>query len=129
MGAENYTALVPEVKYYFRGSERLSSSIYLSRFVELQRNALAPGWEREPGEPELLRVMGLGVQPGVLLGKNFRFSNRWHLEAYAGPKYRLGQYYEILRVNGQPVRSRAQLVESVCNNWGVRAGVNLACRF
>ncbi|CAA9306401.1 MAG: hypothetical protein AVDCRST_MAG56-5848 [uncultured Cytophagales bacterium] len=129
MGAENYTALVPEVKYYFRGSEKLSSSLYLSGFAELQRNALTPGGERVPREPELLRITGLGVQPGLLLGKNFRFSNRWHLEAYAGPKYRLGRHYEVYQVNGRPVRNRIEPAGSSYNTWGVRAGVNLACRF
>jgi hypothetical protein len=129
MGSENYTALVPEVKYYFRVSEKLSSSIYLSGFVELQRSTLTPGGEREPTEPELLRVTGLGVHPGLVLGKNFRFSNRWHLEAYVGPKYRFGRYHEVYRANGQTLRGRGQLVESVYNQWGARAGVNLACRF
>jgi hypothetical protein len=129
MGSENYTALVPEVKYYFRKRERLSSSLYLSGFVELQRGTLTPSGERDPGEPKLLRLTGLGVHPGVVLGKNFRFSNRWHLEAYVGPKYRFGRYHEVYEVNGQPVRGRAQLVESIYNKWGARAGVNLACRF
>ncbi len=82
--AECLTAIIPEVKYYINTTDSLSSSFYRAVFIEMLRKKHLPSGESfDSRERE-----GKQIRPGVLLGKDWQLSQRWHLETYAGVKYR-----------------------------------------
>ncbi|MEK6477340.1 hypothetical protein WJR50_07395 [Catalinimonas sp. 4WD22] len=114
--ADFFTTIVPEVKYYFNAEKR-SSSFYSAFFVELLRRKIIPSGENY-NAPEITSKQ---ISPGILVGKNAEISQKWHLELYAGAKYRFGSEEEDY--------SPSVKVSSKIREWGVRMGVNIARSF
>lgn len=80
--------ICPEYRYYFKhNTQPASKKYFMGIFTEFTRCVQKYGGEQ--GGPEIkLHTRELSFDPGLIIGKNFKLSSRWHLEMYAGPKCR-----------------------------------------
>jgi len=113
----------PEYRYYFKNKDRPASSKYfMGIFTEFTRGVQKYGGEQSGPEIKLSKRC-YTVAPGLLFGKNFKLSSRWHLELYLGPKLR------IVGARSKSINGGAQLFQHENSILpGVKAGFNLAFR-
>lgn len=128
-GSSNYTtAVVPEFRNYFREKEFASQSFFWAIFLEFQwiesRVKLDDNISSGPVQV-VERPYSNAVCPGILIGKNFRLSEKWHIEAYLGPKFfeeKETYIYQYPDGHKEEKQERA-------GRLGVRAGMNVAYCF
>jgi hypothetical protein len=121
---EVYLNVIPELRYYFKTQKKsIFSAFFLSSFLEMQRRTITPGREQD-ADNYLISNTQTQISPGILIGKNFTSSTRWHLEIYAGPKYRLGNETTEEVINSSPSSSTINF-----EKFGVRMGFNIGFRF
>lgn len=120
---EVYTSVIPELKYYFKTKQALSSSFFLSCFLELQVRNITPGGEQST-DNFLVSNQQKQVSPGLLVGKNFNLSPKFHIETYLGTKYRIGNERTEEIINNSPSSSTVRY-----EKLGIRTGFNIAYRF
>lgn len=121
---EVYRSLIPEFRYFFKTKKQaVFSAFFLSTFLEMQHRTITPGNERDPTNYLIINKQKQ-ISPGLLIGKNFRFSQKWHLESYIGSKYRIGSETEEEVTNNSPNSSTIKY-----KKWGIRTGSNIAYRF
>ena len=113
----------PEYRYYFKHSKHPASKKYfMGIFTEFTRCVQKYGGEQSGPEINLY-TRELSIDPGLIIGKNFKLSSRWHLEMYAGPKCRF-------------VASRTKTINAGNNFYyedrsikpGIKTGFNFAFR-
>jgi hypothetical protein len=114
-----YNNIIPEIKYYFNPLEKISSSFFISTFLEIQKRKY-----RSSGESDDVRINGKYISPGFLLGKNMKLSQNMHFELYLGLKYLLGSEQKAVNKDGAILLTNIEIGE-----WGARSGFNLAYRF
>ncbi len=120
-GAEFTNSFVPEFRY-FLGQKAVNDSWFLGIYSEVIKTRIEEGGERPPGN-RFLKGTRRTFNPGILIGKNISFSDRWGIEFFIGGKYIFADEAKEYIINGSH-----ELRQKFPNRLGVRAGVNV-CYF
>ncbi len=110
-------ALNPEFRYYF--GEFSLTSFFTSTFIEIGNHSISLGSEID-AENYTHNKGGNFLGLGLLVGKNMKLGERFYLDCYVGPRFRI-QKEEILEKNGNQFTETDQINP----NYGVRIGLNL----
>lgn len=128
--AKSVTALAPELRYYFKDRAQMNQAWFVSLFVEFQqlKGNQNSNYIIDPGPPPFPSAFPIEEKPsprafaqGCLLGRTIRIGQRWHVEAYAGPRY-ISTHNQVLFYDGSMRTLPA-------DRWGVRLGLSGAFRF
>jgi hypothetical protein len=121
---EVYRNIIPEFRYYFKTKKQaVFSAFFLASFLEIQQRTITPGGEQD-SDNYLVSNKQNQLSPGLLIGKNFSSSPRWHLETYIGPKYRMGSETTEEVENG--ILSSSTITYE---KFSIRMGFNVGFRF
>lgn len=117
---------VPEVRYYFgkKKTESINKAFFGSVFTEFNQIRYVSGGEIDPDDDNVFRHRSTSINPGVLLGKNARLSDRWYLEFYVGGKARFIKETQTRVQSGISTTTETRSVKA-----GMRGGINLGFRF
>lgn len=119
-------AFVPEVRRYFnKKNGSIDRAFFGGVFNEI--NFISRHTAGAPEETESDRSWGgesISVNPGILIGKNKRISNKWYLEGYIGAKCRFITRNRKYRVNNIVETRKEHSIQP-----GIRAGLNIGFRF
>ncbi|HOY07727.1 MAG TPA: DUF3575 domain-containing protein [Saprospiraceae bacterium] len=125
-GGTSIRGFVPEVRYYFgkKKTESINKAFFGSVFTEFNQIRYSSGGEIDPDAVNVFRHKATSVNPGILLGKNARLSDRWYLEFYVGGKARFTKETKTRVENGLSSTTETRFVKA-----GMRGGINLGYRF
>jgi hypothetical protein len=125
-GGTIISAFVPEMRYYFGKKKAISlnKAFFGGLFTEINHLSYLQGGEIDLDAPYTFTEKRVSVNPGLLIGRNTRLSNRWYLEFYIGGKARFIKETSVKVENGTETVTQKQFVKS-----GMRGGINLGFRF
>lgn len=125
-GAATISGIVPELRYYFgkQKATSLNRAAFCSIFTEINFLDFSRSGESAEETNYSFTEKSTSINPGILIGKNLRLSNRWYLECYLGGKARFINAQEIEVENGAATRHTSRYLKA-----GMRAGVNVGMRF
>jgi hypothetical protein len=85
-GPSNHTsALIPEIRYYFRKTKPVNRAFFLGAYTQFAKKIITSGGEviqDVPNEEQHL------ISPGLLIGESIHLGKRWRLEGFAGANTR-----------------------------------------
>lgn len=121
--AEHTHVLTPEIRYYLGKDQSSMDKFFVGIFTELSKTEILPSGEQAPNY-FLVEGDKKQINPGLLIGRNFSFSNRFYIEVFCGGKYRFWSTEKLYFNN-----NKEEIVVKNGSQPGLRVGVFLGYAF